>query len=65
MNEVKAQPAQVSGQAQRISAAEKAQMALAAQPAVLRATIHITRKATGLTETYEIVGTPAEEKEPS
>jgi len=36
-----------------------------AQPAVLRATISITRKATGLTETYEIVGTPEPEtKEP-
>lgn len=31
---------------------------VAAQPAVLRATIHITRKATGQTETYELVGTP-------
>jgi len=36
-----------------------------AQPAVLRATISVTRKATGVTETYEIVGTPVpEEKEP-
>lgn len=36
-----------------------------AQPAVLRATISITRKATGLVETYELVGTPAPElKEP-
>ena len=30
---------------------------LNAQPAVMRATIHITRKDTGKVETYEIVGT--------
>lgn len=36
-----------------------------AQPAVLQATISITRKATGLTETYQITGTPMpEQKEP-
>lgn len=36
-----------------------------AQPAVLHAVIYITRKSTGLTETYELTGTPAEpEKEP-
>ena len=35
---------------------------VAAQPAVLTATIHITRKATGKVETYQIVGTPAEVK---
>lgn len=29
-----------------------------AQPAVLRATIQVTRKATGKVETYQIVGTP-------
>lgn len=44
--------------------------ALVAQPAVLRGTIQITRKATGLVETYEFVGTPVDEppeqlKEPS
>ena len=33
-----------------------------AQPAVLRATIHITRAVTGKVETFEIVGTPAEVK---
>ena len=33
-----------------------------AQPAVLKATIHITRAATGKVETFEIVGTPAEVK---
>jgi hypothetical protein len=58
-NEVKAQPATMSGQAQRIPAALKA------QNAVMHATIHVTRKATGLTETYQIVGTPlATETEP-
>jgi hypothetical protein len=49
-------PAQMAGEARRISAAEKAQMAMESQPAVLRATIHITRKATGKVETYEITG---------
>ena len=53
--ELKSQPAAMSGQAQRIPAALKA------QNAVLHATIHITRKATGLTETYEITGTPLPE----
>jgi hypothetical protein len=31
-------------------------MNLSGQPAELQATIHITRKATGLTETYHITG---------
>lgn len=36
-----------------------------AQPAMLQATIVIKRKATGLTETYQITGTPLpEQKEP-
>jgi hypothetical protein len=34
-----------------------------AQPAVLRATIQIKRKATGKVETYEIVGTPEPQQE--
>lgn len=55
MNEVQAQPAAVSGEAQRIPAE------LEAKPAVLRATIHITRAATGKVETYEIVGAPTQE----
>lgn len=37
---------------------------LETQPAVLRATIQITRKATGKVETYEIVGTPEPEPQP-
>lgn len=61
MNEVKSQPATVTGQAQRISAAEKARMALEARPAILRATIQITRAATGKVEEYEIVGTTPKE----
>ena len=32
--------------------------AVEAQPAVLRMTIGITRKATGITETYELVSDP-------
>ena len=47
----------MSGAATRISAADKAAMELQARPAVLRATIQITRAATGKVEEYEIVGT--------
>lgn len=43
-------------------AEQQASNEVKAQPAVLKATIHITRKATGLVETFEIVGTPAEVK---
>ena len=32
----------------------------AAQPAVVQATIHITRAATGKVETYQIVGKPVD-----
>ena len=60
-HQVNAQPATVTGQAQRISAAEKAKMALEAQPAILRATIQITRAATGKVEEYEIIGTAPKE----
>lgn len=42
---------------------EQPQAQLHAQPAVMRATIHITRKATGKVETYELVGTVPPEKE--
>lgn len=34
---------------------------LGAQPAVMRATVTIKRKATGLVETYEVIGTPTPE----
>ena len=51
MQEIKSQPAEVQGQAQRIPAAVKA------QPAILRATIQVTRAATGKVEEYEIIGT--------
>lgn len=54
---VHAQPAVLQGQASRIGAADKAAMKLEALPAVLRATIQITRAATGKVEEYEIVGT--------
>lgn len=57
MHQVKALPAVMQGQAQRISAADKAAMELQARPAVLRATIQITRAATGKVEEYELVGT--------
>lgn len=57
MNDIQSQPALLSGQAQRISAADKAAAQLKAQPAILRATIQITRAATGKVEEYEIVGT--------
>jgi hypothetical protein len=45
-------PATMSGDAARIPAAAKA------LPAILTATIHITRASTGKVDTYEIVGTP-------
>jgi hypothetical protein len=54
---VHAQPALLQGQAHRISAADKAAMELQARPAVLRATIQITRAATGKVEEYELIGT--------
>ncbi len=50
------QPANVSGSASRISAAEKAAIELRSRPAVLRATIQVTRAATGKVEEYEIIG---------
>ena len=34
-----------------------------AQQPVLRMTVHITRKDTGKVETYELIGTPIEDKE--
>ena len=55
--DLRAQPALLHGEARRISAEEKAEMALKAQPAILRATIHITRADSGKVETYEITGT--------
>ena len=54
----------MSGAATRISAADKAAMELQARPAVLRATIQITRAATGKVEEYEIVGTAEPEPSP-
>jgi nitrous oxidase accessory protein NosD len=65
-HELKTEPAVVQGVATRISAAEKAAMTagmllkMEAQPAILRATIQITRAATGKVEEYEIVGTADE-----
>lgn len=60
MQHIEGAPASLLGVAERIPAAAKA------APAVLRATIQITRAATGQVEEYEIVGTaeqPAEPKE--
>lgn len=42
--------------------AKPAEIEIKAQPAVLTMTIHVTRAATGLTETYELTGTPAEDQ---
>lgn len=53
MHKVISQPALLQGQASRIPAEQK----LAAQPAILRATITVTRAGTGKVETFEIVGT--------
>ena len=61
MNDLKPEPAQVSGEASRVSAAEK-QAVLQAGDAILKATIHITRAATGKVETYEITGTVPKEQ---
>ena len=55
--------AAMAGEARRISAAEKAAMQIKSAPAILRATIQITRAATGKVEEYEIVGTAAETTE--
>jgi hypothetical protein len=62
MNNLGAGEAKVSGKAGRISAADKEAARLQAAPAALRATIHVTRKATGKVETYTIVGTPLPEQ---
>lgn len=55
-HELESRPALLMGQAERVPAAVKA------GPALLRATIQVTRAATGKVETYEVVGTalPAE-----
>ena len=63
--EIKSQPALLSGVASRISAADKAAMQLHAQPALLRATIHVTRALTGKVDTYEIVGTADQPTDPN
>ena len=63
-HQVHAHPAAVAGAAARISAADKAALQLQARPAVLRATIQITRAATGKVEEYEIVGTADAGSEP-
>ena len=57
IQQLQVQPASLTGVAQRISAAVKAALAAKAQPALLRATIQITRAATGKVEEYEIIGT--------
>lgn len=59
--QLQVQPANLTGAAQRISAADKAALAAKATPAVLRATIQITRAATGKVEEYEIVGDALDE----
>ena len=63
MSDLVTQHAVLCGQARRISAAEKAEMEVKARPAILRATVHVTRAATGKVETYELVGTADEQKE--
>jgi hypothetical protein len=57
-NEIKAGDATVSGQAS-VTRAKPGGVLLQAQPATLRATIHVTRAGTGKVDTFEIVGTPA------
>jgi hypothetical protein len=60
---LKSGDASLAGEARRISAAEKAALQVKAAPAILRATIQITRAATGKVEEYEIIGTAAESTE--
>lgn len=45
------------------SVGRKAGGTMQAQEPVLRMTIEITRAATGKVETYELIGTPVDEKE--
>lgn len=52
MIELKSDESQIAGQAQRIPAALKSQQAIA------RATIQVTRAATGKVEEYELTFTP-------
>ena len=63
-HELQSAPALLSGIACRISAADKSAMEVKARPAILRATIHVTRAATGLVETFELVGTAEPTEEP-
>ena len=58
MTEIAAADAAMDGAASSIGAKDEAAVALQSAPAVLRATIHITR-ASGVVETFDVVGTPA------
>ncbi len=60
-HELKTGDAAVSGEASVIRAADKPQIDLKAQPAVITGTIQIKRAATGKVETYQLVGTPAKD----
>jgi len=64
MHDLKPSDAAVSGEAAVIRAADKPAVELQAAPAVIRATVQITRAGTGRVDTFEIVGTPEPEKEP-
>jgi hypothetical protein len=57
---VGAQQAEMSGIG---TVGRKAPIDLKSQEPVLRMTMHITRKDTGKVETYELIGTPIEDKE--
>ena len=59
-NQLIAGSSQLAGQAGRIPAAEV--QALKSGEVVMKATIHITRAATGKVETYEITGTVPKEQ---
>lgn len=61
MNQLESQPSQVAGEAGRVSAADK-QAALQSGDVVMKATIHVTRAATGKVETYELTGTVPKEQ---
>ena len=57
-HELKAPDATMAGQAARISAAQKAQLALKAGEAELKAEITITRAGTGKVEHYTLTAIP-------
>lgn len=61
MNNLAVSNSEVSGQAERISAADKAINQLAAQGGSITAQVQVIRKATGQVENHTLVFTPKKE----